>query len=128
MKRDMDLLRNILLGVEASNTPPQEVVELAIPGYSQQEVSYQVELAEEAGLLVALDLSHMGPDGYHYVPKRLTWAGHEYLEAIRDPAIWEETKAGAKKVGNFSLDLLAALAKGLVRKKVSDYTGIDIVF
>ena len=39
-------------------------------------------------------------------------AGHQYLEMIRDPEIWRQTKESAQKIGSFSLDVLSALAKG----------------
>lgn len=63
---------------------------------------------------------------------RMTWerptsaAMGDFLDTIRDPSIWRETKAGAKKAGGFSLDLLKALAKGLVKKKIEQHTGVEL--
>jgi hypothetical protein len=51
-------------------------------------------------LLEAQDLCHMGPDGYVALPKRLTWNGHEFLDAVRDDEVWRRTKEGARKAGN----------------------------
>jgi hypothetical protein len=47
--------------------------------------------------------------------RRLTWFGHDFLDSVRDPAIWKATKEGAAKIGGFSVHLLGALAKGLIR-------------
>lgn len=50
----------------------------------------------------------------------------EYLDDIRDPDIWRQTKEGANQVGGFSLDVLRALAKGLVKKNIEKHTGVEI--
>ncbi len=57
---------------------------------------------------------------------RLTWDGHDFLDSIRDPVIWQETKEGVKKAGGFSLELLGDLAKGLLKKKIEDHTGVQL--
>jgi hypothetical protein len=56
----------------------------------------------------------------------LTPRGHDFLDSVRDPAIWHETKEGVKKAGGFTLELLGALAKGLVVKKIEHHTGIKL--
>ncbi len=53
-------------------------------------------------------------------------AGHQYLEAIRDPEIWRKTKEGASLAGSFSIDLLGKLANGFIRTQIKKHTGIDI--
>jgi hypothetical protein len=60
------------------------------------------------------------------LPIRLTWAGCELLDDIRDPDVWEKTKDGARKVGGFGLDVVSALAKGYLKKKVRDLTDIEM--
>ena len=56
----------------------------------------------------------------------LTWKGHDFLDQIRDPAIWSATKEGVKKAGGFSVDILKALAKGLIKKKIEEHTGVQL--
>jgi hypothetical protein len=46
----------------------------------------------EAGLIEAQNLVTM--QKYLWLPKRLTWDGHEFLDAIRDPEVWRRTKEG----------------------------------
>jgi hypothetical protein len=122
----MDLVRDILLATERSDRDPRGWVGLDLAPRSKVEVSYHVHLLADAGLLIGQDLSHMGPDGYEWMPKRLTWEGHEFLDNIRDPDVWRRTKEGAKEVGGFSLELLGALAKGFVKKKIEEHTGIEL--
>lgn len=57
---------------------------------------------------------------------RLTWEGHDFLDTIRDDEVWAATKDGVKKAGGFSLELMKALAKGLLRKKIEHHTGIEL--
>ena len=89
MKRDMDLCRRILLAVEAS-PPNQYVSRFAFTGdYPENTVSEHVVLLENAGLLEANLTPLMG--GTFYVIKRLTWEGHEFLNAARDEGVWTKT-------------------------------------
>lgn len=106
MKRDMDLAREILLALE--EMPADEEVELNLEGYSQEEISYHVRLLSEAGLIEAEDRSGYGGDDWQ--PERLTWAGHDFLEASRDQGRWEKaTKLVKEKVGGITLDALKAI-------------------
>lgn len=124
MQRDMDVVREILLAIESSNHDPTDVLELSLPGRDRQLVSYHVHILDEAGLIAAIDFSD--DDGHDYRPRRLTWQGHEYLEVIRDPVVWAKTKEQVKAAGGFSLDLIKALAKGLIKKKIEEHTGVAL--
>lgn len=49
-----------------------------------------------------------------WVGVRLTWAGHDYLDGIRDPAIWRHTKRAAGKLGSWSLETVGAIARAAI--------------
>lgn len=117
MKRDMDLVRDILLAIEAE--PLGVTGYFNIEGKNQRVVEAHVKLLKDAGYL-ASEKAAMLAGGRMERDLTLTWAGHEFLETIRDPKIWEATKSNAKQVGNWSLSLLAELAKGLIRQKAID--------
>ena len=114
MKRDMDLIRQILLQVE--EFPEYEWVPLdKIEGADEEELSYHVQLLSEAGLIEAHNAS--GLNSLEWNPIALTWAGHEFLDAARDDARWNAAKSTVlSRVGNLSFDLLkevlSQLAKG----------------
>ncbi len=106
MKRDMDLARRILFALEEA--PLDEEVDLDLDGVSQVEISHHVMLLNEAGLIEAQD--HTGFVGSNWQPKRLTWAGHEFLDASRDQGRWEKaTKLVRDKVGGLTFDALKAV-------------------
>lgn len=85
-------------------------------------LEYHLTLLYNAGLItIQAKLS-----GAVWQIGQITWAGHDFLDTIREPAIWRETKAGAKQAGGFSLDLLTALAKELIKKKIEQRTGVEL--
>ena len=105
MKRDIDLVRTILLSIEdGKDANGHGLVRLNIPGRSQEEVSYHVGLLYEAGLVDAVNLSAL--DGYEWQPKGLTWRGREFLDSARDESSWEQAKKELRKIGNFSFEVL----------------------
>ena len=84
-----------------------------------QEVTYHVKLLEEAGLLEIRDLSNLS--GLQYYPTRLTWAGHEFLDAARDDSRWQKAKRLViEKAGSLSFELL----KQALMKLLTENTGL----
>lgn len=124
MKRDMNLIRDLLLDIEAKDDGSGRTVEIAIDGHSQNVLTEHLFLLYEAGFIEAVDASHM--QGRHLLVQRITWPGHEFLNVIRDQDIWEKTREGMREAGGFSMDLAKALAKGFIRKNVERYTGVEI--
>jgi hypothetical protein len=56
----------------------------------------------------------------------LTPAGHDFLDSVRDPKIWERTKRGAEAAGGFTIELMKDLATGFVRKQIEERTGVKL--
>lgn len=118
MKRDMDLVREILLAVEAAPSPLKDGLR-KMDGHAPEFVVFHVRLLKEAGFLEEPFTRHT-TKGEITHGVGLTWQGYEFLETIRDPAIWSATKANAKAVGSWSLGLLGELAKGLIKQKAAE--------
>lgn len=128
MKRDKDLIRELMLQLEQFNVvlPGYEYIypgQFQIEGYDDQQILYHLRLIADAGY-IAIKRSSQPVDGYLF--QGLTNAGHDFVDAVRDPEIWGKTKHAATQAGGFSLDLLRDLAKGLIRKKIAEHTGIEI--
>ena len=120
MKRDNEYLRELLFEIE-SNDNYLIFVPLSL-GMSAEEQRghYHVHLLCDVGYMVKASDSPNA--GY-----RLTSQGHDFIEAIRDKGIWEKTKeAVAETGGNATLEMVKALASGLLKKKISEHTGIDV--
>jgi hypothetical protein len=111
MKRDMDLIREILLEVE--KCPSLEGCRIEIPGHSQEEGYFNARLAQEAGLIEAKFLS--GTTVFHIV--RLTNAGHEFLEGARNDTVWAKAKEiAAKNTGTLTVEALKIALSTLIDK------------
>jgi len=123
----MDLVRLLLLKLESMSDDAHSVSILDpagfdLEGYSAEQVDYHLNLLVDANLV---DQGGSGAlSGYMF--KQLTWAGHDFLDSVRDDEIWRRARDGAKAAGGFSSELLGDLAKGLIRKKIADHTGVQI--
>jgi hypothetical protein len=110
MKRDMDLLREILLVIEESSS--LEGCQVKIPGRSTEEVYYNAQQAHDAGL-IDTRFAHGSPD-FHVI--RLTYQGHEFLDAARSDTRWTKAKEIViKNTGTLSLEALKLTLETLIR-------------
>lgn len=114
MKRNMELVRALLLRIEASDKDTLPLLP-EIEGHTRDEIAHHVKLLIGAGYVQAIDASTMV--GADFMEMALTWQGHEFLDTVRDSEIWSNAKSGAKAVGAWSIDLLASLAKGAALAK-----------
>jgi hypothetical protein len=111
MKRDMDLCRRILFEIEASpEATGANTVILHIDGRDQAGVEYHVRLLASGGLIEA-DRAITSATGQQvYVPRCLTWAGHEFIDAAREDTLWQKGKSLVlEKTGGLSFDVLKAV-------------------
>jgi hypothetical protein len=122
MKRDFDLAREILRQVEASEKAVGVGwIDLKMEGKSPIEVSYHVQLMDEAGLIEAQNLTTMG--GFDWRPKRLTWAGHEFLDLSRDEDLWKKAKGAVReKLGQLSFEMLRVVLSDMAKSALGSGT------
>lgn len=124
MKRNLDLVRNILLALEESNdfqVPVDSLLE-SLSQYDRREVLWNVLVLEDAGLVT---LRKIRTDSWLVKPEdtidavRISWAGHEFLAAAMNDSVWN----GAKKLAgemfrSASLATLNALMQQVIRSQV----------
>jgi hypothetical protein len=129
MKRDMDLVRTLLLRLEELHIPAGSAyfLELHKPpltceGENIDEIAYALRMITDAGFI---DLTPTQP-ALGVGLTGLTWQGHDFLDSVRDPEIWRKTKEGAQKAGGFTLELIQALAKGLIKTQIEKHTGVKL--
>jgi len=107
MKRDIELVRKILLEIESKDEPDGWIFP-ELEGYSEEEVNYHIKIMAEAGLIEARDLSTMNT--FEWAAINLTWEGHEFLDASRNDTIWKKSKSIIKdKLGSVSFEVLKSL-------------------
>lgn len=122
MKLEKELVRKILLKVEDFEGETYDGVPLEFEDYTERQIAYHVMLLIEAGYLVGEDLSTLSGDEWE--AQRLTYAGHEFLDTIRDAEVWRRTKDAAVKVGGVSLQVMVEIGKAYAKQVLQERTGI----
>ena len=116
MKRDMELIRKIALAIEDSPSgyAPDD---LAIDGYSDEQISYHAHLMIQAGLATGIDLTTMGSDSPEAGLTSLTWDGHEFVEMARDDTRWKKAMGIVEeKGGSVTLSILTQVLTELMKR------------
>jgi hypothetical protein len=134
MKRDMDLVRDLLLRLESLPVDPGDTIllspyedeELAIEGHTPDQVHYHLALLYEAGFIESGSRRFAGTLDENWMFSRLSWSGHEFIDTIRDPEVWRRTKERASKAGAWTIGLLTEMGKTVLKQKVKEATGWDL--
>jgi len=119
VERDMDLIREILLKVEADpelDGYHYKTLDSAdFPGHTKREVAYHVGQLVEAGLLKSegSTIEDVSP-----IISRLTWAGHEFLDNIKDVGVWQQVKLRIVGLPGLALPVIAKIAEAEIMKKL----------
>lgn len=110
MKRDMDLVRHVLVTVEDADSQV-EYGELVTTAWDMQMVAYHVEIMYQYGLLDATAIKEANGGVTRGFVNGLTWAGQDYLDAIRNDAVWERTKRIVRDtLGSTTMDIIKKVA------------------
>jgi hypothetical protein len=127
MKRDDDLIREILLAVEKREDFTITGADLWIEGWTQAEVTYHLLLLNDAGFLLGERVPYIGPGpNVAFYVERLTFAGHEFLDTVRDAEIWKKAKAGSRAVTGISLELLKEIAKAYAKDALKQALNLSL--
>lgn len=118
MKRDLDLLRDILLSVEAF--APKTIGELQAVQPSdfsgtEPENFHHIKLLIDAGLI---DLAGPPTLKAEFSIRGMTMAGHDFLDAIREQSVWDQTKDRIGTAGGWTLDIVLAVAKEEIKRRL----------
>lgn len=130
MKRDMDLVRRLLLIVEGETYPRMVTISPGENSFNSEAPMYKhFDLLKEADFLRG-NITNSGSDSEHnelyYIDTELTWKGYEFLDSVRDPDIWKKTKEGANKIGGASVEFLWDIAKAYGKHVVKEKLGLDL--
>ena len=107
----MDLFRKVLLEIE--QVPPGQWRRINVEGATSEEVRYHAKLADDAGFVEA---RFLGNDPAEFVAHRLTYLGHEFLDAARNDNLWLAAKKRMMdSVGVLTIDGLKLVLQELVK-------------
>ena len=112
MKREMDLIRLLLLQVETGEVPP------GLDQFSEDVQGYHGALLVEAGLVQGKAVS-VGGGRKGAVITGLTWAGHDFLDAARSDTVWNKAKEKVLKPGlSWTFSMLLEVLKAEARAQM----------
>jgi DNA-binding transcriptional ArsR family regulator len=115
MKRDVDLIRQILLDLEAGGAYANWF-DVDIEEYSPEQMDYHLELLTEAGLITVRTSQR---EFSRWLPVRLTWKGHELLDAAREERQWQKAKEAVEKVGGVPFEVIATILLEMARQETN---------
>lgn len=124
MKRDMDLVRFILMAAEESDG---QVTGADIAGYGCDErtAAFHVELMASHGLVDGKVQYAGNRVPYRIVVSGLTWDGYDYLDAIRSERVWERARrAIGETVGDASLSVIKEACSALSLAMIKGSLGV----
>jgi hypothetical protein len=115
MKRDMDLIRLQLLRVEGEQPVPE------LDSYTEEQKVYHMALCIEAELVEGvIRKNEVGyPNGARAI--RLTWRGHEFLDAARNNTVWKKALGHLKKAG---VQVTLPVLEELLKKAAKEVLGL----
>jgi len=118
MKRDLELIRRLLLYIEEHEALPSPE-EMQV---DQRTRDFHLLLLYEAKLTFGLPAAQCD-DGsiqvFTTTTPRLTWEGCEFLDAARDQSVWEDALERTKKVGGaVGIGVMVELLKDATLRKL----------
>ena len=116
MKRNMGVIRDILLAVESDRDPNE------IPGHDAETLRYHQALVVEANLVngtVDDTVSNTTNIPSMVFLRNLTWQGHEFIDSVREESIWNTIKSEFRDASlETVVKVSKQLAEGWAKKKV----------
>ena len=116
MKRNMELVRSLLQRAEAlecDEAGPHELFKT-----TTYEEAYQVALMKDAGLIDGdVGTENLVPASATIY--RLTWEGHDFLDAVREDTVWNKIKKNVIKPGaSWTFALVVEYAKLEIKNRL----------
>ncbi len=110
MKRDLELVRNLLQLIEDNDDKKELVIP---PSWDREVVAYHLEILDQAGYVI--NNTKWADNKPMWLVASLTWDGHEFLDSIKDDYVWNDVKKGIKEKGlalsSVPFDVLKEYAK-----------------
>jgi hypothetical protein len=125
MQRDMELVRKILLAMEAepSGTGPMYP---KIEGYDPDTVAYHIYIMG-TGRLIECDPGVAAREGEvrKASARNIMWDGYEFLNAARDQDTWEQAKETVKGAGRDLSTVTIGVLQGILTAIIARSMGLQ---
>ena len=117
MKRNLDLIREIMLWIEEhgreGRSYPSTVIK--IEGFNSLEIDFHLRLLQQAGFVNIPTDTVKRPLRYEHF-NNLTMKGFDYLDSVRDNSVWLKVKEKLAKVGgSVAIELIPTIASSVIK-------------
>lgn len=125
MKLDHDCIRDLMLYFEENLTLNSEILVRKIKdlNYDEDILTYTTEKLIEAEYIKAYIDDDLAFDSVSYAVTSITFAGHSFLDTIRDNGIWSKTKSITLKFTSVSIQLISSIASQVISQLISSSLG-----
>lgn len=115
MKLIHDCVRDVMLNIE-NNLKDNSILQTTSiqkdnDKYSIEDINYTCKKLAEANYITIEQYI-----GGEIIVCSMTFAGHQFLDNIRDNKIWKQTKKEAAQISGISLPILQQLAQSIILK------------
>ena len=118
VKRDMDLIRNLLIKVEEVYEPGAGSInfsKIRIDGYDDKVIAEHLLLKKEAGLIRNINAKQYVTGSTMLSIGNLTNEGYDTLEKFRNDTVWNKTKEIARDKGlPMLIDIFSQVASTVI--------------
>ena len=126
MKRDMDLVRAILLSIEELDAGSgceiwnlYQSIKTQGLDFDNQIIDYHLERMKQASLIDYRERKVF--NGTIIGPIKLSWEGHDFLDLSRDSDIWEKYKEKiGEKISSLSFELVKSSLTTFSKKMLEE--------
>ncbi|EOS7924851.1 DUF2513 domain-containing protein [Enterococcus hirae] len=124
MKLDHDLVRDILFFAEdlpySTFASGDKIFKSErLKKYSEDQINYAItRLGNDDAQFIKGYVKIASGKPYMSVVSGLTFEGHQYLDKVRDPKVWAESKKISSKLASVSLDMMSNIASDVIVKMI----------
>ena len=117
MKRDLDLVRQLMLQIES--LPPIPPVQYRAGEVEDPVLLKHLEMLIASGLVAGKISQSHGTRGDVISITGLTWEGHEWVEMVRSQALWNEIKSRLlERAGVMTYELTKLVARQILSTRL----------
>lgn len=91
-----------------------------LPQHGKEDIFYTLSNLDQAGYINCTTQWVCGCVS-ECIVNHITYAGHEFLESIRDSKQWTAVKKGLNAIKNYSLSAISAVANGVTSAAINAY-------
>ena len=124
MKRDLDLIREIMLVLEDKMEYDKKfqsahlIEVIQDKTLSAEKLAYHVGLLVENDFIKAKEYRHQSGEPTDYLINTITSQGQDFIDTIRQDITWNKIKEKASNIGGFTLSLLVDIGKEYLKKQI----------